>query len=255
MLLALIGDIHANLPALKAVLAEIKSAGCEQVFDLGDIVGYGPFPNECVSLLRRRKVPSVMGNYDRWIQRIHRKHKKVKEKRKDKMDWITLDWTYQQLTEANLEYLVQLPTERKATVAGKRMGFYHGRPESIRHGIPPDTDPGELEEVLDTADVDVLVCGHIHCPFVSAVRGRWVINVGSVGRGHDGDARATWVMAEINTHGLSAEVRRTEYDAGAVAKAALARGLPRTYAQMFVPRRDVGRTVGDVGSSGGDVPQ
>ena len=100
MRVALIGDIHANLPALEAVLAHAREQGIRRVWNIGDFVGYGPFPDEVVQLLRKdENVVSILGNYDRKVLRFKKKQDKW-ERSKEPQKYLAFEWAYESLSKA-----------------------------------------------------------------------------------------------------------------------------------------------------------
>lgn len=234
MKLALIGDIHANLPALEAVLKEVEAEGCSRVFDVGDAVGYGPFPNEVTRLLRDQKVNSIQGNYDRWVCRFDEKPDKAhKLREKDPLKFLSIKWTRGNLTPKNLEYLRSLPELQEHILGGMRLMLVHGSVGSRKEGLRMDTPDERLLELSEQTTADIVVSGHSHDPFIRRVNSTWFVNTGSVGRANDGDYRATYVLAEIAHRKFQAEIRRVEYDLDRLIIAIRQAGLPQTIAEMF----------------------
>ncbi len=136
MKVALIGDIHANLPALNAVLRDAKQRGVDAIWNIGDTVGYGAYPNEVVDLIRRENIQSILGNYDAKVLKVKQKEnkwKKVPEK------WVAFKWAYDNLSKTNRDYLKSLPAELRFDIEGKRFLIIHGSPESDEEYILPDT--------------------------------------------------------------------------------------------------------------------
>ena len=109
---AILADIHGNLPALEAVLKDLDNKAASAVFDLGDIVGYGPFPNQVVALLRSRAIQSVCGNADRDACSFARKRGQYTE-RKHALAFCSCQWTHDALERQHLDYLRGLPASRR----------------------------------------------------------------------------------------------------------------------------------------------
>ncbi|MBD3183773.1 YfcE family phosphodiesterase, partial [Candidatus Poribacteria bacterium] len=127
MKVALIGDIHANLPALETVLKDAHKREVDAVWNVGDIVGYGAFPEEVVQRLKNDNVMTIIGNYDLKVLKVEsRKQQNKKHSRK----WFAFNWAYENLSESSREYLSSLPKEIKMEEAGKRILITHGSPES-----------------------------------------------------------------------------------------------------------------------------
>ncbi len=108
---AVISDIHANLPALEAVLEEIDGLGIEHILCCGDIVGYGPHPRECVELLRHRKIPSVLGNHDLYV--LQARNNKAVQEAEDELRgdtvWAGILHAVAQLRDEDFDWLLDLP--------------------------------------------------------------------------------------------------------------------------------------------------
>ena len=144
MKVALIGDIHANLPALEAVLAHAQEQEAKAVWHVGDFVGYGPFPNEVVQLLRKREdVLSILGNYDRKMLQFKQKQDKWR-KSKSPEKYLAFKWAYQNLSKKNRKYLRFLSQELRLKVKGHRILLTHGSPESDSELLTPDTSDNRL---------------------------------------------------------------------------------------------------------------
>ncbi|NOZ76831.1 MAG: metallophosphoesterase family protein [Euryarchaeota archaeon] len=218
MKVAVIADVHSNLVALEAVLSEL---GDVPVIHCGDLVGYNPWPNEVVDAMRARGIISVMGNHDRAV--VTRE-----------TDWFNptaarvIRWTAETLTPGNLEYLKYLPQ------AVREEGYYmvHGSPlRPIEEYVYPDYSPRVLAEYLDMGGRDVLILGHTHVPFALRLGERLILNPGSVGQPRDGDPRAAYAL--LDTGKREAEIKRVEYDVGAVELAIQEAGLPRALGQRL----------------------
>lgn len=232
MKVALIGDVHANLPALEAVLDHLRQLGAEQVWNTGDFVGYNAFPEEVVRRLRLEHVISVVGNYDQKVLRFPLKDRKWhKSKRREK--WLAFKWAYQSLSAESRDYLSSLPERRCLQVEGWRVLLVHGSPESVDEHLYPDTPQERLEELARLTEAELIVCGHSHQAFVRKAAGKWFINTGSVGRPDDGDPRAAYAVLEIEGGRLKVCPNRVAYDVEAAAAEIRRQGLPAAFEQMI----------------------
>lgn len=124
----LIGDVHANLPALEAVLNDAGKHNYHEIWNVGDFVGYCPFPNEVIDLLRRG-VTSISGNYDLKVCAFEKNKEKWKQEKAPEK-YLAFKWTYETLTKKNLEYLASLPGQIRLKVNGLRILLAHGSPAS-----------------------------------------------------------------------------------------------------------------------------
>lgn len=239
MQVALIGDIHANLPALQAVLAHAGQQGFGAVWNVGDFVGYGPFPDKVVHLLRKNeRVLSIVGNYDLKVLKFPQKKAKWRKK-KPKEKYLAFKWTFERLSKKSRKYLRFLSQEMRFKVKGWRILLTHGSPESNEEHLSLDTPKKRLRQLAELARADVIVCGHSHQSFVREVDGVWFINPGSVGRPDDGDPRASYATLKIDARQLSVEHYRIEYDVQAVVESIREHKLPEAFAQMILQGRDL----------------
>lgn len=236
MKVALIGDIHANLPALEAVLAHAREQGVEAVWNVGDFVGYGAFPDEVVRRLWQEKELSIVGNYDLKVLKFKRKRDKWRES-KHPLKFYAFQWTYEHLSKKSLKYLRALPKEIRFKVAGRRVLITHGSPVSNKEPLIPTTPKKRLRELVGMAKADLIICGHSHQPFAQEVDGAWFINTGSVGRPDDADPRTGYALLELDPGRLQVHHCRLEYDLERAVAAIRERGLPEAFAQMMLQGR------------------
>jgi len=244
MKVALIGDIHANLPALEAVLAHIQEQGIEKIWNVGDFVGYGAFPDEVVQLfrtaqhLRNENVLNIVGNYD--LQVLEFKQKKAKwRKKKHPQKYLAFQWAYENLSKKNRKYLRFLSQEIRMKVKGYRILLTHGSPASNDEHLTPETPKKRLRELAKLAKADIVICGHSHQPFAQQVDDVWFINTGSVGRPDDGDPRACYAILEIESDKIQVQHYRVEYDVERAVAAIREHELPETFAQMLLQGRNL----------------
>lgn len=196
-MLALLYDVHGNLPALEAVLDEARAAGAERHVVGGDVALFGPWPGECLELLRTLPDAAwLRGNTERWLA-----------DRSDAPPFVAdvADWTAEQLGRAAVEDLLALPF---AVVDGGTR-YVHASPVSDMRSFAPV--PGaEDDELLAGLSERRLVFGHTHLPFRrTAATGVELVNPGSVGMPLDGDVRAAWALVHDDGE---IELRRTDYD-------------------------------------------
>jgi len=232
MKVALLADAHANLPALQAVLQDVEAAGIRDVWYLGDFVGYGPFPNETVELLRRTAVVSIIGNYDQKVLSFEPNKERFRRK-KAPAKYLAFRWAWESLTADNVEYLRSLEETLRLTVGERRVLLTHGSPASVDEHLQTDTPAGRLAELARQADADVIACGHSHQAFTRTADGVTFINPGSVGR-HEGlGGKASYTILDFRGGGLDVEHRLLDYDLDRTVRAIHAEGLPESFAEVF----------------------
>ncbi len=240
----MIGDVHANLPALEAVLDQAHEQEVEAIWNVGDFVGYGSFPNQVIERLRDEEVVSIAGNYDLKVLKFKKKRKKWRRK-KQSQKFLAFQWTRDVLVKKNRKYLGSLPEERELQIQGLRILLTHGSPASEKEHLTPDTPEERLRELASMVEADVVICGHSHLPFARHVNGVHFINTGSVGRPDDSDPRACYAVLQVgHASGRDVQVRhhRVAYDVGSAVAAIRGRGLPESFAQMMIQ----GRALDDV---------
>lgn len=238
MKIALLGDVHANLPALLAVLDHAERRGVSRVWNTGDFLGYGAFPNEVVQLLRRRDALSVIGNYDRKVLKFKRKADKWRRKKRPEK-FLAFKWAYENLTDENRAYLQTLSRQLRLTLKARRILLVHGSPTSIKEHLTPQTPTSRLRELSEVSDANLVICGHSHQPFVRKVGEVWFVNTGSVGRSEDGDPRATYGLLDIHADSFRVRHFRVAYDVQRAVAAIRRRRLPEAFAQMVLQARDL----------------
>jgi predicted phosphodiesterase len=226
MRIALISDIHANLVALNAALADIQRVGVDQIICLGDVVDLGPRPRATLARIRALGCPVVMGNHDPFYERLT-----------GPLSLLPLhDWVRAQLSAADLDFLrAGVPTLRADLGHGKTLLCVHGSPRSYNDPILRDTDPSDLDTWLGDVDFDALVCGHTHVQLLRRHRGRPVVNVGSVGTPFDVPFSGTpprilpwaeYAIVSADAHSLSVDLRRVDFDLEAFRRSVLESAMP-----------------------------
>lgn len=236
MLIAFLSDVHGNMPALGAAVADATVRGAERFICTGDMTGYGPFPDEVCHFLQNRPIPALIGNYDRKVLTVAEQGLSAVQGLKSKKRKILL-WTLENLSHQSQLYLSGLPDQLDMQLpSGHMLIVVHGSPLSINDVIYPSiTRPGLMAKLGDLRP-DILVCGHTHIPFVKRVNGILIVNCGSAGQPIDGDPRPSYVLvsAEQGTP-PNGRVIRFDYDheqtIAALEKASLPKGLQRDLAE------------------------
>jgi predicted phosphodiesterase len=255
MRIALISDIHANLPALRAVLEDIGNrAGVDATYHLGDLVGYAPWPNETVSLLRGFRIEGVAGNYDSTVATDY-KHCgcKYEDPRQAELSHLSYEWTRQHCSAETRRFLGRLPFRLDVRPGG---GHIPGPTVTLVHGTPtlntlywtedrPDSFCTRMAGIAGARAGDVICFGHTHKPWHREIDGVHFVNTGSVGRPKDGDPRAGYVVLDLADDSVAVEFIRVEYDVREAVEAIRASELPDDFADYLATG---GQTVA-VGSS------
>jgi putative phosphoesterase len=226
MKIAIISDIHGNLQALDAALADINAQQVDAVFCLGDLVGYGASPNEAIERIRARGFPTIMGNYDDGVgfdrDECGCAYREESERARGDR---SLAWTKAHVIARNKEFLQTLVREIRFEAEGKRVLLVHGSPRKMNEYLFEDRPISSFQRLAASSNADLIVFGHTHKPYVKDVDSVRFINVGSVGKPKDGDWRACYAI-------LDPEVtfRRVPYDVAAAAAAIRATDLPHEFA-------------------------
>ncbi|QJC51621.1 metallophosphoesterase family protein [Paenibacillus albicereus] len=170
--IAIISDVHGNMPALEAVLLDIQARGIARVICLGDLAGKGPEPAEAVDAVRERCETVIRGNWDDFLRLP--------------TDDETLRWHQERLGPERLRYLQELPFCTELRIGGRLVRFVHASPQSVYRRIQPWDSEADRWSMFDPPDgfegvADALGYGDIHQAYAQHVRGRLLFNCGSVG--------------------------------------------------------------------------
>jgi diadenosine tetraphosphatase ApaH/serine/threonine PP2A family protein phosphatase len=239
MLVAIVSDIHGNRQAFEAVLDAIDASDCEELWCLGDLVGYGADPDACVELARRHAAVSLAGNHDLVV----RGELPLEEFSRGAA--LAAEWTQRTISADTRAYLAGL----KPAALDEAVGLYHASPrDPVWEYV---LSPLQAELCLDAQQHRVCLIGHSHVALsfsrlpgelatgqtrdaddrLDLTEGEWLVNPGSVGQPRDGDPRAAWL--ELDLDRWTAIYRRTEYDVEAAAAAILAARLPPSLAERL----------------------
>jgi putative phosphoesterase len=217
--LGVISDVHANRVALEAVLADMPEV--DELVCVGDVVGYNPWPAECVARVRAACSVTVKGNHDRNVETPERY-------RANRMAHAGLELAKERLDADQKEWLAGLP--RKTEVADGRVLVVHDHPEHVDRYVHPASFTS-IRPYLDGYDACLL--GHTHVQHEATVDGRLVCNPGSVGQPRDGDPRAAYAVLDADADPVEADLHRVEYDVGRVQAAIEEAGLPERTAERL----------------------
>jgi len=235
---AVISDIHSNLPALEAVLSDIGGDDPDQVWCLGDVVGYGAQPDACTKLVSEVTELCLAGNHDLVVRGD------LDVRYFAMSAGAAARWTIKKVNAATLEFLADLAPLGQS----QGVGLYHASPrDPVWEYVLSISQAGEC---LDVQQQRVCLIGHSHvaCHFsrdggdtigqqaldgakVSMAKGEWLVNPGSVGQPRDGDPRAAYLMLDTET--WAATFRRVEYPIDDAAGAIIEAGLPRSLADRL----------------------
>lgn len=228
--IALVSDIHGNLAALQAALAEIESAAPDRILILGDLVQNGPRPAEVIDAVMALEAAGayvIAGNTDiavadgdyaaafPWLDEVPTGHRAAAE------------WTREQLDDEQVEYLRRLPAERRVAFGDELLLGTHGSPGSQTLGLPVDLDAAVTVQRVTRTDARVIACGHTHVADARELGRKFLVNPGSCGYAFDGTPDACWGLVTLEEgQDPSAELFRASYDPNPTAEQVAERGLP-----------------------------
>ena len=218
MKIAVISDIHGNLEALKRVLEDIESKKVDTIVCLGDLVGYGPYPNEVVDLIRERKIMNILGNYDGAV--LEEKFNYIRDNEVNKF---CMPWAAKELNEENRAYLKSLPRQIVLQFENKKLYFVHGSTRSINEYLKEGSK--EVDDVMEEFDGDILVCAHTHIPYKKYFDSKLLLNDGSVGKPKIGRPNGTYLIIYIQKEIIETEMIEFTYDYEKTAKAMEEKGI------------------------------
>jgi len=234
--MTIFGDIHGNLPALEATFADMAARGLDNnLYCLGDLVGYGVFPNEVINHIREKNIPTLMGNYDQGVGissddcGCAYKTEEARELGNQSIAWSNIH-----TSDENKAFLREFPAHIPVQLGDLRVLLVHGSPRKINEYLYEDRPENSLERIMDGVEADVLVCGHTHLPYHRILpSGRQIVNAGSVGKPKDNNPQACYLSLSADGDQLSVEFLRVDYDIERIATAIEASEMPSPFAQML----------------------
>jgi len=226
-----LGDIHANYPALRAIRNYVREYRFDRIINTGDLTVYSTFPNETIQWFRKRKKSiSILGNTDRRILRIL-KGKKLKRPKKEEKR-VMYYWTSKNLHPENVQYLKSLPRQTDLTIGNIRIGVFHGTCDDEDETLFPSAPESRFRELAKGSLFQIHIMGHSHTPYYKIIDGVHFINPGSVGRMFEGDPRTAFAILKLSSGEIGVEHFRIPYPVEAVIKGLKQNRLPDIYAKM-----------------------
>lgn len=234
MKIAVFADVHSNLLGLEAVLNDIEKKGITEIYCAGDLVGYGPRPNEVIKLLRKKGIATLMGNYDdaignmRLICGCDYKNEKAL-----KLGEGSILWTKEHTSEESKAWLRELPQRIEFTAEGLQFLIVHGSPRQLNEYLFENTSDEYLSELLSENNCQVLVYGHTHLPYHKVLEKGHAINVGSAGKPKHGNPNVGYALIDVAEGKLSVEFVQVAYDYEQTAREIEEVGLPVEFAEII----------------------
>lgn len=236
----LLSDVHANRPALEAVLRDAKNQGeLAGIYHLGDLVGYAPWPNEVIEMIQTAGIAGVSGNYDTTVA-LGYKHCgcRAESAHQEELAHLSFAWTLEHTTDASRRFMQGLPFRMDIRPFG---GHQSGPTIRLLHGnhglntvyVTEDRSDEFLMTMAERMGAkagDAIAFGHTHKPWHRVVNAVHFVNTGSVGRPKDGDPRAGYVLLDVTETDIAVEFVRIEYDVEEAARAIIESDLPDEFA-------------------------
>ena len=213
MRIAVIADIHANLPALRAVVDDIAQIGADTIYCVGDVVGRGPHPNETVDLIRSLEIPTVQGNWDEAVGMDREQTGSAWPSAElESAGDASMRWTAETLTDENKAWLRQLPTTMRIDLLGRSALLFHGSPLRENEYLWSERPSRVLARIASDEADDLFCFGHTHESFHRVVGQAHFVACGSVGCGTEGDARARYAVVYFGEPDIAVGFRSVDYD-------------------------------------------
>lgn len=227
MKIAIISDIHGNVDALSTFLKDVDAEKVDTIICLGDLVGYGPYPNEVISIIRNRHILCIKGNYDSSV--VDNEYSYIRE---TALNSFSLPWTVNALTNENRLFLQNLPSTITLNIEGKKLLFVHGSPDKINEYLLEDAD--NTLNIMNSIDEDILFCAHTHLPYIKKFGNKLYINCGSIGKPKIGRPSITYCLFDINVQtGAWASIKEIPYDFKNLIKHMNELNFPKELIQSF----------------------
>ena len=237
--LALISDIHANIIALDAVLADINKRDITQIYCLGDLVDFAPWGNEVIARIQEKNILCLLGNHD---QRIAFDEAVIPLPHHDAQETlnreIAINLSKKQISATHKKWLATLPYNIELTFKiGKSLRkilLVHASLQSNDEYIHQSTPKADLSAQLKKRAIDILVMGHTHHSYVQQAEDILFVNCGSVGRSKEKDRQATYSIITLSEEGVEAQIVKVDYPIIEVAKAIYSSDIPNFYGDFLI---------------------
>ena len=237
MRIAVIGDVHANLPALSAVIADVSRVGADATYWVGDIVGRGPHPNEVVTMMRLLEIPGVQGNWDEAVAMDRDSTGAAWESLEgEQAGELSMRWTADALTDEHKAWLRQVPVHGRAVIDGRSVAFFHGSLVRQTEYLWSDRPSRFFSRIASEEGDDVFCFGHTHEAYHRVVGQAHLVACGSVGCPAPGTAAASYALITFAEGNIAVAFRTVEYDLGSVLRDMTALGLPHELLLVPPPR-------------------
>lgn len=229
MRVGIFADVHGNLPALQAVIADGLNWRVDRWMCLGDLAFRGPAPAECIALVSKMdNVMALMGNTEEWLPSGPPADEGDTPARRAAIRrwW---EWTIRLLPAEAVEWVEHLPRRLLLEHGKVRLLGVHATARGLEDRLTPWAADDQFAAAVETATHTAIACAHIHTPYLRRVGGALVFNTGSTGRPIDGDPRASYVLADVEPDGIASLIfRRVTYDIDATARLCIERDFPWT---------------------------
>ncbi|MHA1200679.1 MAG: metallophosphoesterase family protein [Candidatus Heimdallarchaeaceae archaeon] len=222
--IAIISDVHANIYALEAVLKDIqRKRNIDEIICLGDVVGYYPYPNECIELIKEQCSLTMLGNHDAGV---------IGDEPSfyfNPVAYEMITWTKENIKPEHMQWLTTLPRRRTIEKNGKSIYLVHGSPFKVFDYMDSHSEKHwnvMLGEAFEKIQTGVLIVGHTHVPVRKKFKGKHFLNPGSVGQPRNGTPGAFYSI--INTSPFSSSIVHLKYDFSPLQERMEKLGLPKT---------------------------
>lgn len=227
--IAVISDIHSNIYALEAVLKDIqRKRNIDEIICLGDVIGYYPYPNECIELVKEHCSLTMLGNHDAGV---------IGDEPAfyfNPSAYEMITWTKENIKPENQKWLTTLPRRRKIERNGKSLYLVHGSPFKVFDYMDAHTEKQwktMLNEAFEKIKTDVLLVGHTHIPVKKKYKGKYFINPGSVGQPRNGTPGAYYAI--LNTSPFNSSIIHLKYDFSLLQEKMEELGLPKNLSERL----------------------
>ena len=234
MKIAILGDIHGNIEALKVAYDAAISQDVEKIYHLGDLGGYAPFVNEVVDFLIGHDIEGVQGNYDDAVAN-DREHCgcKYEDPIQAEMATLSFEWTKKKATRRTGDYMKKLPFEISFSVYDKLVKIFHATPLKNNLYWYEDRPDKFFLDMARRAGADIMIYGHTHIPYRKDINSKVFINAGSVGKPKGGDRRTCVTIVDIFANEVKTDFLKIPYDVEKVASAILENGPSSYFAEKL----------------------